>query len=118
VTDFPGDSKWTSGYSLARGADILIHDAQYTANEYASHVGWGHSSIDQVLACAEMARAKHVVLFHHDPVREDLELDQILAEALAKRDGSSALTVSVAAEERSYRLEKGKLTVEPIPSPT
>jgi len=79
-------------------------------------VGWGHSSIDQVLAFAEMAGAKHVVLFHHDPVREDTELEQILAEALAKRDGS-AVTVSVAAEERSYRLEKGKLTVEPIPSP-
>ncbi len=115
VRDFPGDPMWTSGYSLARGADILIHDAQYTAREYASHVGWGHSSVDQVLAFAAMAGAKHVVLFHHDPVREDEELERILAEALAKRDGS-AVTVSVAAEERSYRLEKGELTVEPIPT--
>jgi phosphoribosyl 1,2-cyclic phosphodiesterase len=115
VRDFPRDPEWTSGYSIARDADILIHDAQYTAREYASHVGWGHSSIDQVLAFADMARAKHVVLFHHDPVREDTELDQILAEALAKRDGSP-VTVSAAAEERSYRLENGKLTVAPIPT--
>ena len=116
VPDFPADPQWTSGYSIARGADLLIHDAQYTAEEYATHVGWGHSSVDQVGAFAELAGAKHVVLFHHDPVREDRELEQILAEALARRDGA-AVSISVAAEERSYRLENGNLTVEPIPTP-
>jgi phosphoribosyl 1,2-cyclic phosphodiesterase len=115
VKDFPGDPQWTSGYSIARDADILIHDAQYTAREYESHVGWGHSSVDQVLTFADMAGAKHVVLFHHDPVREDGELERIVGEALSRRDGSS-LTVSAAAEERSYRLENGRLTVEPIPA--
>jgi ribonuclease BN (tRNA processing enzyme) len=116
MKEFPGDPEWTSGFSIAKGADLLIHDAQYTDREYRTHVGWGHSSISQVLAFAELAGARHVVLFHHDPVREDTELEQILAKALAKRDGS-AVTVSVAAEERRYRLEKGKLTVAPIPTP-
>ena len=38
-----GSPEWTSGYDLARGADVLIHDAQYTDEEYPAHVGWGHS---------------------------------------------------------------------------
>ena len=116
VRDFPGDPEWTSGYSLAAGADLLIHDAQYTDEEYATHVGWGHSSVSQVITFAEMAGAKHVVLFHHDPVRADEELDVILEESKRRNHGSS-VTISIAAEERSYTLEKGALTVAPVPIP-
>jgi ribonuclease BN (tRNA processing enzyme) len=112
--DFPAEPEWTSGYSIAEGADLLIHDAQYTDEEYATHVGWGHSSVNQVAAFAELAGAKHAVLFHHDPVRADEELDVILAESNRRNHGSTA-TMSIAAEERSYRLEKGELTIAPLP---
>ncbi|HUP21014.1 MAG TPA: MBL fold metallo-hydrolase, partial [Gemmatimonadota bacterium] len=106
--DFPEDPVWTSGYELARDADLLIHDAQYTDEEYVRHIGWGHSSVSQVVAFAEMARVKHVVLFHHDPVRADEELDRILAESLSgNHDGRVKVKLSIAAEEKSYRLEGG-----------
>jgi len=102
VQDFPGDPEWTSGYAIARGADLLIHDAQYTDAEYATHVGWGHSSVRQVVAFAKLAEAKHVMLFHHDPIHDDRDLDAMLAES---QNGNPDLEVSVAAEEKSYRLE-------------
>ncbi|MDX1409858.1 MAG: MBL fold metallo-hydrolase, partial [Saprospiraceae bacterium] len=45
VRDFPGSPEWTSGYSIAREVDVLIHDAQFTDDEYDDRQGWGHSSI-------------------------------------------------------------------------
>jgi len=60
-----------------RGADILIHDAQYTAAEYAHHLGWGHSSIDQAVDAAVNARVKKLVIFHHEPARTDAQLEQL-----------------------------------------
>jgi phosphoribosyl 1,2-cyclic phosphodiesterase len=62
--------------SLARDADVLIYDAQYTPEEYPGKVGWGHSTFE---AAAQLARAAGVgtlVLFHHDPRRGD---DQVAA---------------------------------------
>ena len=49
---FPDLPRWTSGFDLADGADVLIHDAQYTDDEYEHHFGWGHSSIGQAVAFA------------------------------------------------------------------
>ena len=73
--EFPLDPLWTSGYALARGADTLIHDAQYTATEYVEHVGWGHSSIEQAVAFSEFTQVGTLVTFHHDPWREDEALN-------------------------------------------
>jgi phosphoribosyl 1,2-cyclic phosphodiesterase len=115
VPDFPGDPAWTSGYSIAEGADLLIHDGQYTDEEYATHVGWGHSAVSQVVAFAELAGAKHAVLFHHDPVRADVELEGMLTQS-RKRHHESRVTISLAAEERSYTLENGALTIAPLPT--
>ncbi len=56
---------------LARGADLLVHDAQYTADELATHRGWGHSSYDQAMQFAELAGVKRLVLTHHDPEHDD-----------------------------------------------
>ena len=80
---FPGDPEWTSGYVLAQGADILIHDAQYTDEEYRQRVGWGHSTFGQALAFAQLARVRQLVLFHHDPSHDDRTLDRLAREALA-----------------------------------
>jgi phosphoribosyl 1,2-cyclic phosphodiesterase len=82
-------SEWLSGYAVAADVDVLLHDAQYTAEEYASRVGWGHSSVDQTVRYARAAGAKRLVLFHHDPLRSDGELAALrdLAAELWGADG-------------------------------
>lgn len=79
--DVPADPDWTSGFALAADADMLIHDAQYSDNEYDEHVGWGHSSIRHALDFARAARVRHLVTFHHDPSHNDDALDRIVEEA-------------------------------------
>jgi phosphoribosyl 1,2-cyclic phosphodiesterase len=74
-------STWMSGYDLAKGANVLIHDAQYTDEEYPSHVGWGHSSISHAMAFAELAAVDRLIPFHHDPDHEDQSLDALYATA-------------------------------------
>jgi len=78
---FPTDSDWTSGHALADGVDLLVHDAQYTSDEYAARVGWGHSRVSDAVALATAARVRRLVTFHHDPSHDDAELDAMLAEA-------------------------------------
>ena len=56
---------------LARGADLLIHDAQFTPEELKSKEGWGHSSWEQAVAVAEQAGVKRLALTHHDPDHDD-----------------------------------------------
>ena len=89
------------------GADLLIHDAQYTAAEYPAKVGWGHSSQEFVVQLARHADVRHVVLTHHDPLRTDDALDGILA-GLRKgqqADGSTLL-ISAAVEGETIDVER------------
>jgi phosphoribosyl 1,2-cyclic phosphodiesterase len=72
------DPQWASGHDLAAGTDLLIHDAQYTPEEYETRVGWGHSRISDAVDLARTARAKRLVTFHHDPAHNDEELDRML----------------------------------------
>lgn len=81
---FPDLPEWTSGYELAQGVDLLIHDAQYTEAEYSTHMGWGHSSIEQTIVYAEAVGAKKVIAFHHNPSHDDDTLDQIYKNAKAQ----------------------------------
>ncbi len=60
------------------GVDLLVTDAQYTEDEYASKTGWGHSTYSQGLKMAREAGAKKVYLTHHEPTRTDDELDAML----------------------------------------
>ena len=64
---------------LTRGVDLLIHDAQYTAEEFPQKSSFGHSAIDYAIGLGSAARAKRVLLFHHDPPRTDDQLDAIVA---------------------------------------
>ena len=65
---------------LARGADVLFYDAQYTPDQYlASKVGWGHSTWEQAVKIAEEAGVRRLLLTSHDPMRTDDEIDEILA---------------------------------------
>ncbi|MBM3666704.1 MAG: MBL fold metallo-hydrolase [Actinobacteria bacterium] len=70
--------EWISGYDLARSADLLIHDCQYTDEEYPDHVGWGHSRLSDTLTFARRTDARRVMLFHHDPLHTDDFLDTFL----------------------------------------
>lgn len=73
--------EWISGSDLVRDVDVLFHDAQYFDHEYPRHVGWGHSSISDVLELASRAHVAKLVLFHHDPYHTDDELEALLDEA-------------------------------------
>jgi phosphoribosyl 1,2-cyclic phosphodiesterase len=77
----PNQSDWVSGFELAQGVDLLIHDAQYSVNEYAQRVGWGHSTIVDALAFAARAGVRRLVTFHHDPGHDDAALDRLIDEA-------------------------------------
>jgi phosphoribosyl 1,2-cyclic phosphodiesterase len=68
---------WVSGSALAHGADLVLHDAQYTEEEYAARIGWGHSSIDAAVAFFAAVDAGRLVLFHHDPGRSDRALESL-----------------------------------------
>jgi len=67
--------------ALAAGADLLIHDAQYTDAEYASCVGWGHSTYRHAFEFAARVGAKEMVLFHHGPSHDDAMLERLLEDA-------------------------------------
>ncbi len=73
--------RWTSGFDVARDADLLIHDAQYAAGEKAERRGWGHSSVDEAVAFADATGARKLVLFHHDPSHDDAMLERLSASA-------------------------------------
>ena len=77
------EPEWISGFDLARDADLLIHDCQYTDEEYPEHVGWGHSGIADTLTFARRVEARRLLLFHHDPLHSDEFLDEFCARRLA-----------------------------------
>lgn len=79
---FPRRPEWTSGYALAEGADLLIHDTQYSPEEYQTRIGFGHSNIVQAFEFAALASVKHFVPFHHDPSHSDDQLDLMISDAV------------------------------------
>jgi phosphoribosyl 1,2-cyclic phosphodiesterase len=70
-----------SGYRLARDATLLLHDAQYREHEYGARRGWGHSSVGHAVAFALAARARRLLLFHHDPLHSDADLAALESDA-------------------------------------
>jgi len=62
-----------------RGTDVLVLDAQYDAEEYKAHIGWGHGCVDDAVALAIKAGARKLVLFHHDPDHDDTKIDLMVA---------------------------------------
>jgi len=71
------DVKWLSGSDLALDADVLLHDAQYTLEEYNDKVGWGHSAMEDTVQFAALLGVKRLLLTHHDPMHSDAQLDTI-----------------------------------------
>lgn len=88
-----------------KNADVLIHDAQYTPDNYAKHKGWGHSPYTYPMELAEKANVKKLFLFHFDPGDEDKHLKHILKEAkkFAKSSGKK-VKIDLAREGVSIKL--------------
>ena len=78
VLHHPGDQRHIS---FMRGADLVIHDAQYTHEEYANRLGWGHSTVEYATDVALAAGVKRLALFHHDPGHNDDMIDRLVAAA-------------------------------------
>ena len=78
---------------LCRDVDVLVHDAQITAAEFATKARYGHSAVEYAAGLAEAAGARHLVLFHHDPARTDDEVD-----AIASGLAAGPVPVTAAAE--------------------
>jgi ribonuclease BN (tRNA processing enzyme) len=87
-----GDSALDAGLvELARGADVLIHDAQYTPEELRqSRKGWGHSSFEAAVRSAQDSGAQRLVLTSHDPDRSDEEIDRLRGVARASYPATDA----------------------------
>lgn len=98
----PTSPDWTSGHDLAANVDLLLHDAQYTAEEYEQRVGWGHSRIGDAVDLARMAGAARLVTFHHDPAHDDRELDAMLDGARSR--GAGMVEVLPGREGQTFRI--------------
>jgi phosphoribosyl 1,2-cyclic phosphodiesterase len=85
------DDTWLSGFAAAEGADVLLHDAQYTDEEYAIRAGWGHSSLSDAITFSRRVGARRIALFHHDPSHADEQLDEIGERAGELTEGRAAL---------------------------
>lgn len=74
------------------GADLLIHDTQYTEEEYrASKLDWGHSSFERAIAAARRAGVRKLLLFHHEPMRTDAEFDRLAETYCRAADGPEVI---------------------------
>jgi len=88
-----------------QGADLLIHDTQYTLEEYkASKIGWGHSTFEHAINSAHKAGVKKLLLFHHDPLRTDDQLDALAEKYRSAIRGRTRLQIEVAREGLALEL--------------
>jgi len=80
---------------LCEGVDVLIHDAQYTRDEFAEKWNWGHCTVEYAVWLALEAGVRQLVLFHHDPLHDDDAVDAALGEAQALcRDSSTGVVAA------------------------
>lgn len=75
---------------LIEGADVVVYDTTYTEAEYATRVGWGHSTWNEGVKLMEAAGAKRLCLFHHDPDHDDTAMAAIEREAAQRFPGAFA----------------------------
>jgi len=95
---YPED-EWISGFDLAHEADLLIHDSQYTKKEYKSKPGWGHSSIDLAARFCKRTGAKRLILFHHDPMHSDEQIQIMFDKLMSKTDYDFPIGLAVQGQE-------------------
>lgn len=105
VVYMPDDEPAHRGYPLpvtweedavefVRGADILMHDAMFTAAEYEERRGWGHGTFEQAVRFAHAASVRRLLLFHHHPDRTDAQLD-VIVERLRRDARAAGITLEI-----------------------
>jgi phosphoribosyl 1,2-cyclic phosphodiesterase len=107
------DDDWISGFELAQGASMLVHDCQYTDREYPNHLGWGHSPMSDALEFSHRVAAERLLLFHHDPLHSDADLDDMAAAVAVRWEqlGGSAEQVELATERRELVIAGSRVRV-------
>jgi CheY-like chemotaxis protein len=94
--------------ALIEGADVLVHDSQYASRDLPMKAGWGHSTVEYAVDVALAGKVKTLVLFHHDPNRDDAGVDELIAAAEARVAASGlSLRVIAAAEGEELVLDEG-----------
>jgi phosphoribosyl 1,2-cyclic phosphodiesterase len=114
----PGEPPGVIG-DLIAGADVLVMDSQYTAEEYPKKAGWGHGCLDDVVRVACETGVKRLWLFHHDPIHDDEFIEGMVGRARelaydhdleidAAREGEQVVLMSPAANPGTGTSEMGK----------
>ncbi len=91
--------------SFCREVRHILYDSQYSLGEYRSHQGWGHSTWREGVRLADQAGAKHLILMHHNPERDDRALEELLAEARSLKP--AGLSIDLAQEGMAIPLGSG-----------
>jgi phosphoribosyl 1,2-cyclic phosphodiesterase len=89
---------------FVKDADILMHDSQYSSDEYLGRKGWGHSAWEEVIKLAEKAKVKRLCLIHHDPDKDDDVLDSV-DKKIQKEHASKFKHISLAKEGQAISIE-------------
>jgi phosphoribosyl 1,2-cyclic phosphodiesterase len=89
---------------LADGVDLLIHDAQYTPDEFAEKSHWGHCTVEYAVHVAVETGARRLALFHHDPNHDDDAVDRLLDRAISCVPSGTSLEVLAASERLTVTL--------------
>jgi phosphoribosyl 1,2-cyclic phosphodiesterase len=103
----PSDGSFSAtdgALELCRDADLVIHDAQYTPEEFANKSDWGHCTVDYAVWLAGEAGAERLALFHHDPMHDDATIDRLAASA-AECGAANGVTVFAAREGETISLD-------------
>lgn len=96
------------------GADLVIHDAQYVAAEYPEKSGWGHSTVESVVAAAGAAGVRRLALCHHDPLRDDEAIDRLVAAARGQA-AAAGTPLDVFAAAEGFTIDVTPITGGPLP---
>lgn len=99
-----------------KDADLVIHDSQYLAKEYNEKKGWGHSTVEYVVEICRNARVGKVAFTHHDPLRDDDAIDQLVERARQSlKEQGSSMEVFAAAEGQVLEMQNiGKKSSEHV----
>jgi phosphoribosyl 1,2-cyclic phosphodiesterase len=89
---------------LCDSADLLLHDAQYTDEEFVDKSEWGHSTVPYAVRVAAESGVKRLVLFHHDPAHTDREIDRLVSRARRLPDAKRLEDISAAHEGSVIKL--------------
>ncbi|HTL55942.1 MAG TPA: GAF domain-containing protein [Candidatus Limnocylindrales bacterium] len=112
----PSESGDTAHVEFIRDADLVIHDAQYTAAEFPAKIGWGHSTIEYAVDVAMAANVKQLALYHHDPNRGDDAVDQLISNARERvAAAGNDLSVVGAAEGSVIELRHAAVAIKTTP---